>query len=268
MVLDNVSWGELFIIVGVGVSFIGRRDLPDASKYLGRQVGRVVGLLVGGRQRLDMYTANNELSKLQNELRMGLRELDAIKTEMALASSVGMKQLGGSTIGSSKTHNASSLVQRNPILSSSHSTSSNITIHPAPTSTVSGTMPPTSHDIPTTTTSFTGTSPEVSTPSLSMRAIAEDEWNKRGIGFKSRAEQGTATTTMWTPTSANTTFPEPSRHRLIPPTVTLGGAAILAELIQNNLIYDQYDRVLQEREEILRPKPTTNNADLTNDFEN
>jgi hypothetical protein len=73
---------------------------------------------------------------------------------------------------------------------------------------------------------------------------------------------------MWTPTSANTTFPEPSRHRVIPPTVTVGGAAILAELIQNNLIHDQYDRVLQEREEILRPKPTTSNVDLTKDFEN
>lgn len=265
MVLDNVSWGELFVIVGVGLSLIGRKDLPAASKHLGRQVGRVVGLLVGGRQRLDVYTSNNELSKLQNELRMGLRELDAIKTEMALASSVGMRQLGVSKIGGSAAHNMGSL-QPGSHISSSRSTSS--IINPAST-TILGTMPPISNDIPTTATSSTGTPEVISTPSLSMRAIAEDEWNQRGIGFKSRAEQGTSTSTMWThnasSNSTNAGFPEPSRHAL-PTTVTVGGAAVLAELIQNNLIYDQYDRVMQERDEILRPKPPTSNVDLTKDL--
>lgn len=268
MVLDNVSWGELFIIVGVGISLVGRKDLPAASKYLGRQVGRVVGLLVGGRQRLEVYTSNNELSKLQNELRMGLRELDAIKTEMALASSVGMRQLGVSKTGGSATHNVSNLPPGSHI-SSSRSTSS--IINPASTTSL-GTMPSISNDIPTTATSSTGTPEVISTPSLSMRAIAEDEWNKRGIGFKSRAEQGTTTSTIWTHSansnSTNATFPEPSRNRALPPTITVGGAAVLAELIQNNLIYDQYDRVLQERDEILRPKPPTNNSDLTKDADN
>lgn len=273
MVLDNVSWGEIFILVGVGISFIGRKDLPVASKHLGRQVGRVVGLLVGGRQRLDMYAANNELSKLQNELRMGLRELDAIKTEMAVASSVGMRQLG-STVGGSKLR----IQQPTIIQQSNHQTVSSSSVSNSTMKYISNDatnennrsfrLPHTnsstqyslnSVEEPNTSTSSAETDRN-STASLAMRAIAEDEWNKRGIGFKSRAEQGTttfktsSTTTAAATTTTNSTLPEPLRHHT---TVPLSGAsAILAELIQNNLIYDQYDRITQEQEEILRPNRT------------
>jgi hypothetical protein len=271
MVLDNVSWGEIFILVGVGISFIGRKDLPVASKHVGRQVGRVVGLLVGGRQRLDMYTANNELSKLQNELRMGLRELDAIKTEMAVASSVGMRQLG-STVGTTKARREQpTIILQQPnyqTVSSSASNSTTTSISDAAISenTRSFSLPPTNSSTqytssvysvqqPTSTAASSSETDRNST-ALAMRAIAEDEWNKRGIGFKSRAEQGTTfkTSSTITTTTTNSTLPDLLRHHATIP--LSGGAAILAELIQNNLIYDQYDRITQEQEQILRPNRT------------
>ncbi|KAI2509878.1 zinc-RING finger domain [Fragilaria crotonensis] len=71
--------------------FIGRKDLPRAARFAGTQTGRIVGLLQGARVRADRFAAQSELRQLQNELRSGLRELDAVRSEVAVAvSSQGM----------------------------------------------------------------------------------------------------------------------------------------------------------------------------------
>jgi Sec-independent protein translocase protein TatA len=71
----DVSWGETFVILGISIAAIGRKDLPKASRFFGNKVGRVVGLLQGARARADRFAQKNELNALQNELRSGLREL-------------------------------------------------------------------------------------------------------------------------------------------------------------------------------------------------
>jgi len=71
----DVSWGETFVIIGMSVVMIGKKDLPKASKFFGNQVGRLVGILQGARARADRFAQTNELHALQNELRSGLREL-------------------------------------------------------------------------------------------------------------------------------------------------------------------------------------------------
>ena len=81
----DISWGETVVIIGISVAAIGRKDLPKASKFLGNKVGKVVGLLQGARARADLFAQSNELNALQNELRSGLRELDTVKGELAVA---------------------------------------------------------------------------------------------------------------------------------------------------------------------------------------
>jgi hypothetical protein len=61
--------------------------------------------------------------------------------------------------------------------------------------------------------------------------VAEDEWEKQGIGFVSRAEQ------RGSETGAG-----------------LSGAKLLSNLIQQSLIFDQHDRVVQEQQEALQSK--------------
>ena len=61
----------------------GRKDLPPACRALGQQVGRIVGLIQGARLRADRYASDHQLKQLQNEFRSGLRELDAVKAELA-----------------------------------------------------------------------------------------------------------------------------------------------------------------------------------------
>jgi hypothetical protein len=67
--------------------------------------------------------------------------------------------------------------------------------------------------------------------SQAVAAVAQDEWERQGIGFTSRAEQ-----------RGSETAAGPS------------GAKILANLIQQSLIFDQHDRVVQEQQEALRSK--------------
>jgi Sec-independent protein translocase protein TatA len=84
---DSVSWGELLVIGGVGVIMTGRKDLPTAARFLGTQLGRIVGLLQGARLKADQFAHQNELRQLQNEFRSSLRELDKVKMELAMAAS-------------------------------------------------------------------------------------------------------------------------------------------------------------------------------------
>ena len=77
--------GEIGVLSGIGLVLIGRKDLPVAAHALGRQVGRIVGLLQGARIRADRFATDHQLKQLQNEFKSGLRELDAVKAEMASA---------------------------------------------------------------------------------------------------------------------------------------------------------------------------------------
>jgi len=259
MVFDSISWGQIIVLSGLAITVVGRKDLPAASHAFGKQVGRVVGLLLGARQRLDKFAANNELKQLQNELRMGLRELDAIKTELVVASSTGLmgRELGG-TLGRQvirpNTTNAFPTTATVGVTTSNTTTSSNTTRNPALTSSLISTnitsttslSTPTPLSLRTATSSIpeeNATENELTSREHSVAAIAEEEWQKRGIGFKSRAEMGTFGS--WASNSASSKSASQS---------TSGGATILADFIQQNLIYDQYDRVTQEQEEMLRSK--------------
>jgi Sec-independent protein translocase protein TatA len=130
---DNVSWGEILIVGSIGIAITGKRDIPKVCNFVGIQLGRVVGLLQGARVRADQFTQHNELKSLQNELRSGLRELDQVKTELAIAaSSSGMvgRSLGPTTMSannnnkSNNNNNNNNSASMSPSLYSSSSSSS------------------------------------------------------------------------------------------------------------------------------------------------
>lgn len=224
----DVSWGELFALTGVGIALVGRKDLPKAAFLLGNQVGRIVGILQGARVRADRFTAQNELRQLQNELRSGLRELDAVRTELSVAvSTSGMvgRQLGPTvkaadrrqvTAGAGATSPTSQDVA-NPVVSAT--TPSSATTSPSIPSVASPASPPAQESASAVR--------ELAPRSHAVAAVAEEEWAKQGIGFQSRAERGFGDAT---------------------------GSAVLANLLQQSLIYDQHDRVVQEQDEALQSR--------------
>jgi Sec-independent protein translocase protein TatA len=234
MVFDSISWGEIFVVGAVGAAMTGRKDLPAACRYVGSQLGRVVGLLQGARARADQFATNNELRQLQNELRSGLRELDQVKSELAVAaSSQGMvgRSLGGTTSLANRqrqqTHvSAAAGTPMEASLSNTNfgSSSSSASVASVSSQTIrSAASPPVA-------------AAQVSIPSSlppayqTERAVMEEEWEKRGIGFRSVAEQG-----AWMGNTADVT-------------TSNNGSELLANLIKDNLIFDQYDRVVGAQE--------------------
>jgi Sec-independent protein translocase protein TatA len=248
----DISWGEIFVVGGIGMALAGRRDLPAASRFVGSQLGRVVGLLQGARARADQFAAQNELKQLQNELRSGLRELDQVKTELAVAaSSQGMvgRSLGAS-VGS-----ANRVDGKNNPMTSMPKPGGLPPMPPMPpiaaAAPILGSSVPTKDDAsefmtmeisdPTMTTPINQLPYVVSTnlapEAQSERAVMEEEWVKQGIGFRSRAETGEWMGNVPTEGTGGKT-----------------GSELLENIIRQNLIFDQYDRVVGEQERAIHDR--------------
>ena len=215
----DTSWGEIFVMTGLCLALVGRKDLPKASRFVGSQVGRVVGLLQGARLRADRFAAQNELRQLQNELRAGLRELDAVKAEIAVAAS--SRGTIGRALGAT-VPSANRIAPEGVVRSISDNENKGV-FTTVTTTNSSKTME--MRDMPTAAVR------PLAPRAHAVAAVAEDEWVKQGIGFVSRAEQ------MGADTAAG-----PS------------GAKILSNLIQQSLIFDQHDRVVQEQQQALQSK--------------
>ena len=85
--------------------------------------------------------------------------------------------------------------------------------------------------------------------SQSVAAVAEEEWEKKGIGFKTKAEKGTG---FWNAPDASASSASGQ--------VIGGGSSLLADLLQQNLIHDQYDRAVMEQDQEIQSKMDTAKA--------
>ncbi|CAJ1950080.1 unnamed protein product [Cylindrotheca closterium] len=244
----DVSWGELLVLGSVGAALAGRRDLPSACRFAGMQVGRVVGLLQGARARADQFSTQNELRQLQNELRSGLRELDQVKTELVVAASMG-RTLGATTPSANRLVSNKSSNNNN----NNNNTNNNTNRTPYRTKIQSSTITaPQVGNVSVSTASKsrqTPPQPTISTAdammeSLSLspssiiqseRASMEEEWEKQGISFRSAAEQGS-----WMNTGNVTASSSSSTANT--------GSEILENLMHQNLVFDQYNRVVANQE--------------------
>lgn len=235
----DVSWGELVVVSAVGLAMIGRQDLPRAARTAGQSVGRIVGLLQGARARADRFTAHNELKQLQNELRGGLRELDAVKSELALSMSPGGmmgRNLGAMVPSANKAPTAAAGGGNNRLLAGGSSSLTTGAYAPSASFSRAPITSPISIAFPDNPTTATSTSERFLAPiKQTVGAVAEEEWAAQGIAFRSRAEKGSGL-----------------RDGAVQQSTS--GSAILANLLQQTLIFDQYDRVVQEQDNILQSK--------------
>jgi Sec-independent protein translocase protein TatA len=249
----DVSWGETFVLIGISMSIIGRKDLPKASRFLGHQVGKLVGILQGARARADLFAQNNELQALQNELRSGLRELDVVKGELAVAAS--SRGLIGRGLGSTISSSSSSLPLKytdatatGPATAASFPNATAATVASFPNTTAATAVESVSSDPNGTAMTTLPLAPR----SQSVAAVAEEEWEKRGIGFKSNAERGTGF--YGSNPSYNPVVGIPSSLSTAGTIYLGGGSALLSDFIQQNLIHDQYDRAVMEQDREIQEK--------------
>jgi len=232
-----ISWGELFLAVGAGFFLVGKKDLPKVAFTFGTQVGRVVGFLQGARARVDRFAEHSELRQLQNELRSGLRELDAVRSEMAVSMSPG--GMMGRSLGS-MTANANLSAARGGGRGGLQSSGGARMIPPsAAAAAVPQLGDAQSYARPLEEDEdqqhlIHGNPVISSTVHQTTAAVAEQEWVKQGIDFQSAAERGAGL--------------PPSHNR------EQSGSAILSSFIQQSLIFDQYDRTVAEQDAVLQSK--------------
>ncbi len=243
----EVSWGELFVLTGASIALIGRRDLPKASHFFGSKIGQIVGLLQGARIRADKFASHHELRALQNELRSGLREIDAVKGELAIAaSSRGLIGRGlGSSVGSNSLVMKGGSSNQEKGLQSSSILSKASTVQ-IPTGVISSSeYMEAARSAGDANQLHEGKSIDNLPPrTQSVAAVAEEEWVKQGIGFKSRAEMGTGNYWGHNGNQSSSTTGN----------LSMSGSVLLSDLIQQCLIHDQYDRAVMEQDEILKSR--------------
>mmetsp|Transcript_30963 Transcript_30963/g.35554 ORF Transcript_30963/g.35554 Transcript_30963/m.35554 type:complete len:322 (-) Transcript_30963:10-975(-) len=298
----DVSWGEIALVGVVGITITGKRDMPRVCNFVGNQLGRVVGLLQGARVRADQFTQHNELKSLQNQLRSGLRELDQVKTEMAIAASsrgVMGRSLGSTTMSANKNNNnynynnerkiESSLMSKEQISPTEFSSSFQPTSAPASMAINYNTTKNNEqktigiedfdfHTISDNSNDGDGNdndneNQQQQQPLLSSsvtqteRAVMEEEWEKQGIGFRSRAEKG-----LWKKNNSNDNDKDDTNSNsnsinrniynnigsnddiIITDTTRATGSELLEHLERQVLIFDQYDRVVGEQEKQMKQR--------------
>jgi hypothetical protein len=263
----DISWGLEFIIVsGIGIALIGRQDLPRVSHFLGTQVGKAVGWIQGARIRADAYASQNELRQLHQQVRVGLRQLDVVRSEFT-SSGVSSSNLMSSHHRSSPVGLQTSMMRMPPASSINNyaSNHSHLTFISPHISSPSSETLNSSHDLESasstvlqgstnnttlssstimnhtaTTSTITTTSSSFQTPppqllydlpprAQTVAAVAEEQWKEQGIGFTSRAERGSSSASYFA--------------------VEQSGSVILSNLLQQSLIHDQYDRVMREQQQ-------------------
>mmetsp|Transcript_41099 Transcript_41099/g.86347 ORF Transcript_41099/g.86347 Transcript_41099/m.86347 type:complete len:268 (-) Transcript_41099:587-1390(-) len=252
----DVTWGEIVVVAGVGLVLIGRRDLPIASRAFGHQIGRIVGLTRGARLRADRFASDHQLKQLQNEFRSGLRELDAVKAELAgsmmagqdgrngnlgaLVSGVDRKKIGtGKMPPENMATNTPAPAPTSPALTASSMGAEYLAAAQQAETSQDNNSPPIMDG---------NIAARLAPRSQSVAAVAEEEWEKRGIGFRSIAEQGGSTMMRQQYDSM-----EESSGGL-PVGAATGGAVILSNYLRQSLIYDQYERTVREQDDALRSR--------------
>ncbi|CAN0011744.1 unnamed protein product [Ectocarpus sp. 4 AP-2014] len=78
----DVGMAEMVVIGGAAILLLGKRDMPLVFRLAGRGVGKVSGLVQGGRARMNELSQGSDLLQLQNEIRSNLDDLRVIKAEL------------------------------------------------------------------------------------------------------------------------------------------------------------------------------------------
>ena len=248
------SGGEVGVLTGIGLVLIGRKDLPVAANALGKQVGRIVGLLQGARIRADRFATDHQLKQLQNEFKSGLRELDAVKAEMAGAMMSNNRVIGGSNLGAitpgvNKNKETSTLGGSTATTSTPHHGHAP-TLQTAQASSIGADYLAAAKNAELSQSSPPMSSVddrgsimrELAPRSQTVAAVAEEEWEKQGIGFRSIAERG-----------RYVSIPAEDKVGNLP-TLSGGGSSILSNYLRQSLIYDQYERTVREQDDALRSR--------------
>eukprot|EP00752_Nemacystus_decipiens_P003664 g3377.t1 len=110
----DVGMAEVVVIGGAAILLLGKNDMPLVFRLVGRGVGKVSGLVQGGRARMDQLSKGSDLLQLQNEIRSNLDDLRVIKAELRGAAQLPSAITKSSHPGSSALRDQASVYGASP----------------------------------------------------------------------------------------------------------------------------------------------------------
>ena len=232
---------------------------------------------------------------MQNEFKSGLRELDAVKAELAGSMMSSNRGIGGiMSQGHNNTNNLGALtsnVDRKKTSmvgegsmkpsgglqsSSGHIVGVGGGIIPQSSSSTTNNMgaeylaaaQQAEESLQGNNNNYNKSAPIATTATIlaprsqSVAAVAEEEWEKRGIGFKSIAERRGGIQQQHSGLDSTSSSSGGSIG-------VGGGSVILSNYIRQSLIYDQYERTVREQDEALRSRvDKVRNERMSNNIRN
>ncbi|EWM28179.1 hypothetical protein Naga_100004g139 [Nannochloropsis gaditana] len=81
----DVTGLEVVILIGAASFLLGKKEVPQLARIVGRGTGKLVALLNTAREQFVDATQNTHLSKLTDEVRQNMNELNSIRSEVRAA---------------------------------------------------------------------------------------------------------------------------------------------------------------------------------------
>lgn len=78
----GISYGELLLLIGATVAFIGPKDLPRIARMAGRRAGKAIGYVQLARGQFDSVMQQTQARQVHKELQDTMAQLDAIRHEI------------------------------------------------------------------------------------------------------------------------------------------------------------------------------------------
>ena len=66
----GMSYGELFVVIGVGMTLFGTQDLPKAGRMAGRLAGWAAGYMLKARGHFQRLAGDTQLVEMHKELQV------------------------------------------------------------------------------------------------------------------------------------------------------------------------------------------------------
>lgn len=84
-----MSFGEVLVLVtGAGI-LLGRREIVEGSRMLGKGLGRVIGIATGVRRRYDEKSAGTRLYQVHSQVNRGLADMSVIGRDLYMVGKMG-----------------------------------------------------------------------------------------------------------------------------------------------------------------------------------
>ena len=80
----DVSFAEVLVVVTGAGLLLGRKEILQGSRVVGKMLGRGVGLLQGVRLRYDEKTRGSRVHQMHTNVKKGLRDMNTIGLDLAM----------------------------------------------------------------------------------------------------------------------------------------------------------------------------------------